>query len=135
MEVNLNCRRIFINNFNTNLTMSDFMKKPCKSCPFRNDVKPYLHPERAAEIAYSALNPYSDFSCHNTFEYDGGEDIQGRETGDFSNAKTCAGFLTLRAQSGEETPKGFEPSWEICYTDEWEMIDSYEEEHNKRPTI
>jgi hypothetical protein len=108
--------------------MSDFVKSPCKSCPFRNDVKPYLHPERAAEIVYAASNPYSDFPCHSTFEYDGDEDIQGRPTGDFSRAKTCAGFLTLRAQGGEDVPEGFEPSWEICYIDDYDMIQAYEEE-------
>ena len=108
--------------------MSDFVKKPCKTCPFRNDVKPFLHPERAAEIAFSAANPYSDFLCHNTFEYDGDEDHQGRPTGDFSKSKTCAGFLTLRAQEGEDVPDGLEPSWELCYTDSWEMVDAYEQE-------
>jgi hypothetical protein len=111
--------------------MSDFVKKPCKNCPFRNDVRPYLHPERAAEIAYAAQNPYSSFTCHSTIEYDGDEDILGRSTGDFSRAKTCAGFLTLRAQEGEDVPEGFTPSWEICYTDAYEMTDAYEEEWNK----
>lgn len=108
--------------------MSDFVKKPCKNCPFRNDVKPYLHPDRAADIAYSASNKYSNFICHSTIEYDGDEDIQGRSTGDFSKAKTCAGFLTLRAQEGYDVPKGFTPSWDICYTDTFEMTEAYEEE-------
>jgi hypothetical protein len=111
--------------------MSDFVKKPCKTCPFRRDVKPFLHPDRAYDIAASASNPYSDFPCHNTFEYDGDEDHQGRPTGDFSAQKTCAGFLTLRAQEGEQTPKGFEPSWDLCYTDDFEMYQVYEEEWNK----
>ena len=43
--------------------MTDFMKEPCKHCPFRRDVKPYLHPERAATIAYAAQNPYNSFYC------------------------------------------------------------------------
>jgi hypothetical protein len=107
--------------------MSDFVKKPCKNCPFRNDVKPYLHPDRASEIAHAAANRYSDFTCHATIEYDGDEDHQGRPTGDFSRSKTCAGFLTLRAQAGERLPDGFEPSWEVCYTDDWDMIQAYEE--------
>lgn len=108
--------------------MSDFVKKPCKKCPFRSDVTPYLHPERAEELAYSSLNPFSDFICHSTFEYDGDEDDFGRPSGDFSRSKTCAGFLTLRAQDGEVVPKGFEPSWELCYTDPYEMIEAYTEE-------
>jgi hypothetical protein len=104
-----------------------FMKRPCKSCPFRTDVTPFLHPDRAEEIAYSAENPYSDFLCHNTFEYDGGQDVQGRDTGDFSKSKTCAGFLTLRAQAGLKTPKGFEPFYELCYLDALDMISAHEE--------
>lgn len=91
----------------------DFVKKPCKHCPYRNDVKPYLTLERTEELAYLPSNPYNDFLCHKTIEYDGYEDHQGRSTGDFEKSKTCAGFLTLRAQDGEDVPEGFEPSWEI----------------------
>jgi hypothetical protein len=112
--------------------MEDFVKKPCKNCPFREDVTPYLHPERAAEIAYATHNKYSDFTCHSTIEYDGDEDWQGNSTGDFSRAKTCAGFLTLRAQEGEDVPEGFEPSWELCYTDSYSMIDAYDQQWEKR---
>lgn len=114
--------------------MEEFVKIPCKHCPFRNDVTPYLHPERAAEIAYAALNQYSSFSCHKTTEYD-----NESEEGDMmvtERSKECAGFLTLRAQAGEDVPKGFEPSWELCYIDEWDMIQAYEDqwekEHNKQ---
>jgi hypothetical protein len=111
--------------------MSEFCKKPCKHCPFRNDVKPFLHPDRAAEIAYAAENPYSSFPCHKTTEHD--EDSEDGEMLVTENSKECAGFLTLRAQTGLAVPEGFEPSWEICYTDSWEMIDAYEEEwENKR---
>lgn len=113
--------------------MSNFVNKPCKYCPFRNDVTPYLHPQRAEEIAYAAENPYSDFICHATIEYDGDEDYQGRPMGNFTKSKTCAGFLTLRCQNGDESdiPKGFEPAWQICYTDAYEMITAYEEEWEK----
>lgn len=104
--------------------MSDFVKKPCKHCPFRNDVKPYLHPRRAEEIAYVALNPYSSFPCHKTTEDD--EDGERVCT---DNSKECAGMLTMRAQAGERIPKGFEPSYELCYIDPYEMIDAYQEEY------
>ena len=106
----------------------DFCKKPCKHCPFINDIKPFLHPDRAADIAYSAANPYSSFPCHKTTEYD--ENTEDMEVSDES--KECAGFLTLRAQLGEETPEGFEPSWDIIYVDEFDMIQAYEEEWNKK---
>lgn len=43
-----------------------FMKQPCKHCPFRMDVKPFLTPERGIELAYHAQNPYNSFPCHKT---------------------------------------------------------------------
>lgn len=108
--------------------MSDFVKVPCKHCPFRNDVTPYLHPDRATEIAYVASNPYSSFPCHKTTEYNEETD----ELEETNASKQCAGMLTMRAQAGERTPKGFEPAWELCYIDEWEMIQAYEDEWNKQ---
>lgn len=106
-----------------------FVKKPCKTCPFRTDVKPYLRVSRVEEIAYASTNPYNEFFCHNTIEYDGDEDIQGRPTGDFSNRKACAGFLTLRANEiGEKyLPVGFVPSYDLVYDDCHSMIEAYEE--------
>jgi len=108
--------------------MSEYMKKPCPQCPFRRDVKPYLHPDRAAEMAYAAQNPHSSFICHKTTEYN--EDSEDMECTEHS--KECAGFLTLRAQCGEDVPEGFDPSWELCYTDTYEMIDAYEQEWEKK---
>jgi len=109
--------------------MCDYMNQPCKHCPFRNDVTPFLHPDRASEIAYSALNPYNDFPCHKTTEYD--DESEDGEMIVTNDSKTCAGFLTLRAQNGGNIPEGFEPSWEIIYVDEWDMIQAYEDEWNK----
>jgi len=106
--------------------MADYMKKPCKTCPFRTDVTPFLHPEVAERIAYMAANPYSSFSCHNTYSHDDEGEAVMHET-----TKECAGFLTLRAQDGEETPEGFEPSFDLCYSDPYEMIQAHEDEHNK----
>lgn len=109
--------------------MTRFCKKPCKHCPFRNDITPFLHPDRAADIAYSAENRYSDFPCHKTTEYD--EEIDDGSMICNDKSKTCAGFLTLRAQSGLVTPDGFNPSWDICYTNPFEMYQAYDEEYNK----
>ena len=109
--------------------MSDFVKKPCKHCPFRNDIKPFLHPDRAYQIASSASNPYNDFPCHKTTEYD--DESEDGEMIVTDKSKTCAGFLTLRAQEGMRVPEGFAPSWEICYTDAFDMFQAYDEEWNK----
>ena len=106
--------------------MSDYVKKPCKHCPFRRDVKPFLHPERAEEIAYSACNPYSEFPCHKTLDYDDGE---GRRTG---VTKTCAGFFAMQInEAGIEEPAGY--VWpDNVYSDAFEMTQAYEEEWNSR---
>lgn len=101
------------------------MKQPCKHCPFRNDVKPFLHPRRAEELAYSTQNPYNSFPCHKTTEHDDeSEDGEMRVT---ETSKECAGFLTMKAQNGERVPEGFEPAWEICYIDPYDMIQAYED--------
>lgn len=106
-----------------------FVKKPCKHCPFRVDVTPFLHPARAMDIAYISENPYSSFTCHNTLESnDDGESVIG------GNSLECAGMLTMRAQYlGEESlPEGFDPSYRMCYVDPLEMYQAYEEEWNKK---
>lgn len=100
------------------------MKSPCKHCPYRSDVKPFLTMERGEELAYLPLNPYNDFSCHKTTEPD------EEDTGEMlvtEKSLTCAGFLTVRAQVGKSVPEGFEPAWEICYIDEYDMIQAYDE--------
>lgn len=61
---------------------------PCKDCPFRTDVVPFLGPERAQDIADSCSED-ANFYCHKTVDYDsdsGASTISGR-------ARVCAGFL------------------------------------------
>jgi len=111
--------------------MSDesFIKKPCKHCPYRIDVKPFLTPERGEELAYLTENPFNDFTCHKTIEHD-----DEGETVITEQSKTCAGFLTLSAQyNGDEyLPEGFEPSWDLCYSDASEMEWAYSNENEDR---
>lgn len=106
----------------------DFMKSPCKHCPFRNDVTPFLHPERAEEIAYAAQNRYSEFQCHKTLEYDeDGEDLEVR-----ARSKMCAGFLAMQInEGGVDQPEGFEIPANV-YSDSNEMIEAYDWEWNKK---
>jgi len=115
--------------------MGDYMKKPCEHCPYRNDVKPFLTPERGEELAYHALNPYNTFPCHKTTEYDDSYDDNDYEGDDMmvvETSKECAGFLTLMAKEcGEDrTPEGFKPSYDICYPYSEDMIDAYDEENS-----
>jgi hypothetical protein len=109
--------------------MSDFMKKPCKDCPYRRDVKPFLTPERGEELAYHATNPYNSFPCHKTTE--ASEDDEGSEMMVTEESKECAGFLTLMANEAGRTPydhDGFEPSYDLCYDGAYEMVEAYEEQ-------
>ncbi len=111
-----------------------YMKKPCQHCPFRRDVTPFLHPDRAYEIASIASNPYSTFTCHKTLEdnedYDedyGSILIAGEAS------KECAGFLTMRAGVTDRgIPDGFEPDWQGCYDDIFDMEFAYQEEWEKQ---
>lgn len=50
---------------------------PCANCPFRNDITPFIHPERCEEI----LNEEGTFRCHKTDDH---------------NVQHCAGFLIIR---------------------------------------
>lgn len=107
--------------------MSHFMKKPCEHCPFRRDVKPFLHPKRGEELAYAAQNHYNSFSCHKTTVPD--EESEESNMLVTETSKECAGFLTLVAnECGEDVlPEGFKPSYELCYTDSFDMVQAYED--------
>lgn len=103
-----------------------FMKEPCKHCPFRRDVRPFLRPERAEEISGLASNKYSEFHCHKTIDHDDdtGEGILTR------SSLVCAGFLAMQIEeAGISAPEGFEPS-QLVYADSWEMNEAYEMAEN-----
>jgi len=101
---------------------SHFMPTPCKHCPFRRDVKPFLRPRRGEELAYHACNPYNSFTCHKTLVDDPDDDC-GNMAG--PQSKECAGFITLQINEGAAIPEGFTPAYDIVYSDIYEMIDAY----------
>lgn len=107
--------------------MAYFMEKACKHCPFRIDVKPFLHPERGEGLAVHACNPYNSFPCHKTTVSN--EDSENGEMMTTENSKECAGFITLQINEGMECPEGFTPS-ENIYEDAYAMIDAYAEQDN-----
>jgi len=113
--------------------MADYMKKPCEHCPFRVDVTPFLHPDRASDLAYSAENPYSSFPCHKTLEDNEDYDDECEDSLIITEAsKECAGFLTLRArETSQGIPDGFEPDWDGVYENEWHMSEAYQDEWDK----
>lgn len=67
------------------------MTHPCANCPFRSDIRPFLHRDRAAEIADSLLLFDESFPCHKTTEHDDdGEYVPGVE-----GEQHCAGAMIL----------------------------------------
>ena len=103
------------------------MNKPCQHCPYRFDVRPFLHEQRGAELALLTQNRYNEFWCHKTTESDDeSEDGTMLVT---TGSKLCAGFLTLLSvESGDKgLPEGFNPSYELVYDSAYEMMDAYED--------
>lgn len=72
---------------------------PCDNCPFRTDIKPYLHPERVEEIRDALVR--GEFPCHKTVTYRDGD---GEEAEDVRVATDkeihCAGALILQEKTG-----------------------------------
>lgn len=101
-----------------------FMKSPCQHCPFRRDVRPFLTPARADELAYLTENKYSEFYCHKTL----GEDEDEGDTAVVAESLICAGFLSMQVEwSGAACPEDFTPS-DLVYSESFEMAAAYEEE-------
>lgn len=67
--------------------------KPCNNCPFRNDIMPFIRPERAEEIANA-----EDFPCHKTTDFDDEGDLQNRD-----GEHHCAGHLIFREKLEQPT--------------------------------
>lgn len=68
--------------------------KPCKRCPFRSDIEPYIRYNRARKIADS-LYMGNSFPCHQTTTHDDGEYVPT------SGEKMCAGAaITLLKYDG-----------------------------------
>lgn len=108
-----------------------YMKEPCKHCPYRHDVKPFLTPERGEQLAYHAQNPYNTFTCHKTMEPGEEEDDEiGCEMVHAAHSKECAGFMSLQINEGMDCPEDFTPS-DKAYGCVDDMIYAYEEEYYK----
>lgn len=73
------------------------LKSPCKDCPFRTDVTPFLSPERVQGFKQDLIINDNHFHCHKTVKY--GENDEG-ETHDVSNSQLCAGAMILQEKHG-----------------------------------
>jgi len=60
--------------------------RPCKDCPFRTDVRPYLTPGRCDEILNAIITEQRTFSCHETTGVKGGKKVEEQH---------CAGAAIL----------------------------------------
>lgn len=69
------------------------LTKPCSSCPFRNDIRPFLRKDRVRQIEQSLVQ--SEFHCHLTAEHD--DEGEQMHTG---NEVHCAGALILMEKMG-----------------------------------
>lgn len=104
------------------------MKAPCEQCPFRKDVKPFLHPDRAREIAENSHS----FDCHKTITY--ADDYEGDAAPQIitGKEKICAGWLAMQIKRGTWSPgKGFTMP-ENTYAAVNDMHNAYFTEYNKR---
>lgn len=70
------------------------LTSPCRDCPFRTDVRPYLTPERILEIRAGLVR--STFPCHKTTQFD-----DEGEHAPSDNEMHCAGALILKEKLGE----------------------------------
>lgn len=75
------------------------LTSPCKHCPFRSDITPYLRADRAAEIAQS-IRDGAEFTCHKTTVPDEDDDTGGSMKPG-PRAAFCAGALATLERGGE----------------------------------
>ena len=64
------------------------VKTPCKDCPFRNDIEPFLTKERVKEIIQAITND-NTFYCHKTIYSNEYEEL------DKKKGSHCVGALIL----------------------------------------
>lgn len=110
--------------------MSEVMKKCCGLCPFSRLNTLFLHPHRAADFAYMADNPYTDFVCHKTgvIHEDHPDEDRQNEIVRGEKSLTCAGFHVMQYSINGKEPK-IKVNWEDHFSDTFEMIDHHEEYH------
>lgn len=75
------------------------MKTPCKGCPFRTDVRPYISADRVREIFAAIIDRDNHFSCHKTVDYSH-EDSEGETVPQTCHSSVCAGAAILQEKIG-----------------------------------
>lgn len=105
------------------------MKQCCGLCPFSRKNTLFVHPDRAADFAYSACNPYNDFVCHKTgisveeesFKHEEGDIVRGEKS------LVCAGFYALQFSMNQRGGQKSEIKidYDDHFGDDWEMIEHH----------
>ena len=111
------------------------MKKCCGLCPYSRKDTLFLHPDRAADFAYQAENPYTDFVCHKTgvVHEDHYDEDQQNAIVRGEKSLTCAGFHAMQnIVNGTEERSEIEIDFKDHFSDTYEMIEHHETEHEKR---
>lgn len=62
------------------------LTRPCKNCPFRKDIRPYLPANRCEEILNAITSEQRTFSCHETTGVKGNKKVEEQH---------CAGATIL----------------------------------------
>jgi hypothetical protein len=75
--------------------MNHNLAQPCRNCPFRNDIRPYLRPDRIREIVESLFAGQS-FPCHLTTV----DDEEGYDLVEAEHSEQCAGAEIFLAHHG-----------------------------------
>jgi hypothetical protein len=79
------------------------LARPCKTCPFRNDVHPYLRKARVLEIVESICDRQESFPCHKTVNYNSvryDEENDEEFDRDRTGESQCAGAEIFLAHQG-----------------------------------
>lgn len=93
---------------------NDFvMSKPCKSCPFRNDVFPFLSMPRILQIIKAHA-----FACHSTIDYTDSEDGNAKV---LPSSKQCAGRAIMLMRDG--VPDTFMQASMRMNVSDWTKLD------------
>lgn len=75
------------------------LKRPCPKCPFRQDcMEGWLGEIRAAEIAQSILLGDLTFACHETTQFEDGD--EGSEYAPTGEEQHCVGAMILVEKEG-----------------------------------
>lgn len=76
------------------------LRTPCKDCPFRTDVTPYLTRARVREITDAITEGQATFSCHKLNDLVEDEETGEEDVVEGERAQHCAGAMIMLERLG-----------------------------------